>query len=361
MAATSKPDRLDSESTLFEHAQSSSTASEQDAAEEVVVVARPRPTPAKFQTERPRPAVQQLSDLGIQRRATGPSANDYTPENLESKFSPTRDSFDSSSSSETDEDTTSGHNTTERSKHRSHEITSKRFLNSTRQQNPLHRLSVGNQHVKSKGKVSKSDGRLKISVKETANSGYLAKALGTHIQRHLRGPDHDKTAKNQPDRLSGSGDDSKTRDNVSPPRLNIVIMVIGSRGDIQPFLKIGKLLQDKYGHRVRIATHPAFKDFVEKDSGLDFFSVGGDPSELMAFMVKNPGLLPSIDTVLAGEIGKRRDAMYEMFQGFWRACINATDDEKDLHNVKMMGDKSVSFAKNPSGLINCLSQISYRS
>lgn len=116
-------------------------------------------------------------------------------------------------------------------------------------------------------------------------------------------------------------------------------MVIGSRGDIQPFLKLGKNLKE-YGHRVRIATHPAFKDFVQKDSGLEFFSVGGDPAELMAFMVKNPGMIPTMDTLKKGEVGRRRDQMAEMFEGFWRACINATDDEKDVSNLKMMGDKS---------------------
>jgi UDP:flavonoid glycosyltransferase YjiC (YdhE family) len=60
----------------------------------------------------------------------------------------------------------------------------------------------------------------------------------------------------------------------------------------------------------------------------------------MAFMVKNPGLIPSIETVKSGEIGKRRESMFQMFQGFWRACINATDDEKDVANLKMMGSKS---------------------
>jgi hypothetical protein len=54
------------------------------------------------------------------------------------------------------------------------------------------------------------------------------------------------------------------------PTLNIVVMVIGSRGDIQPFLKIGKILNENYGHRVRIATHPTFKTFVEEDIGLEF-------------------------------------------------------------------------------------------
>jgi UDP:flavonoid glycosyltransferase YjiC (YdhE family) len=116
-------------------------------------------------------------------------------------------------------------------------------------------------------------------------------------------------------------------------------MVIGSRGDAQPFLKIGKVLKEQCGHRVRIATHPAFREFVEKDSGLEFFSVGGDPSELMAFMVKNPGMIPTLETVRAGDIGRRRAAMAEMFEGFWRACINATDDGKDVPNIKMMGEK----------------------
>lgn len=194
------------------------------------------------------------------------------------------------------------------------------------------RFSIGNDQFRTRGKVAK-DGRLNISVNETANSGYLAKALGATIRKHLY-PQPEVEERTQLQR-----EEKARKAPRQVPRLNIVIMVIGSRGDIQPFLKIGKILQDKYKHRVRIATHPTFKKFVEQDIGLEFFSVGGDPSELMAFMVKNPGLVPSMETVKAGEIGRRRDSMYEMFQGFWRACINATDDEKDIANVKMMGTK----------------------
>ena len=197
-------------------------------------------------------------------------------------------------------------------------------------------FSGGNDQFQTRGKVSRNDGRLHISVSETANSGYLSKALGATLQHHLH-PQHKHLQDAEPAKElveERSGHKAKV------PSLNIVIMVIGSRGDIQPFLKIGKILKDKYCHRVRIATHPAFKNFVEKDMGLEFFSVGGDPSELMAFMVKNPGLIPSMETVRAGEIGRRRESMYEMFQGFWRACINATDDERDTANLKMMGDKS---------------------
>src|SRR6186713_1123695 len=59
----------------------------------------------------------------------------------------------------------------------------------------------------------------------------------------------------------------------------------------------------------------------------------------MAFMVKNPGLIPKAETIKAGEIGRRREAMFEMFKGFWRSCINSTDDETDVANLKMMGER----------------------
>lgn len=74
--------------------------------------------------------------------------------------------------------------------------------------------------------------------------------------------------------------------------MNVAIHITGSRGDVQPFLVLSQLLQKPpYSHRVRISTHPDFKAFVE-DNGLDFFSIGGDPTKLMAFMVKNPGIIP---------------------------------------------------------------------
>ncbi|GAB7343373.1 hypothetical protein MBLNU457_1412t2 [Dothideomycetes sp. NU457] len=209
------------------------------------------------------------------------------------------------------------------------------------------KFNVSNDQFNSKGRVSKKDGRLNISINETANNGYIAKALGQGLKHHLDVPDrhgrHPASDKQdqQPeiDSKEAQGIIDTLRKTVPRPNLNIVIMVVGSRGDIQPFLKVGKILQER-GHRVRIATHPAFREFVQKDIGLEFFSIGGDPSELMAFMVKNPGLIPSLDTIKEGEIQKKRNQMAEMFEGFWRACVNATDDEHDKFNMKMMGDRA---------------------
>lgn len=113
------------------------------------------------------------------------------------------------------------------------------------------------------------------------------------------------------------------------PKLNIAIHIVGSRGDVQPFIPIAQLLsKPPYGHRVRICTHPVFKDFVE-GHGLQFFSIGGDPEALMAYMVKNPGLLPSRESVKAGDVGKRRKEMATIIDGAWRSCIEAGDGMGD--------------------------------
>lgn len=83
---------------------------------------------------------------------------------------------------------------------------------------------------------------------------------------------------------------------------------------------MGKVLRDTYHHRVRIATHPVFEKFVE-ENGLEFFSIGGDPAELMAFMVKNPGLMPGFDALKSGEVTKRRKGIEQIILGCWRSCI----------------------------------------
>ena len=105
------------------------------------------------------------------------------------------------------------------------------------------------------------------------------------------------------------------------PALNVVMQLVGSRGDIQPFVSVGLQLQ-AMGHRVRIASHPNFQSFVE-DAGLEFFSIGGDPTELMAYMVRNAGLLPDFHAVINGDVRRKRKAVREVMEGCWRSCIEA--------------------------------------
>ncbi|OAP55956.1 hypothetical protein AYL99_10108 [Fonsecaea erecta] len=283
---------------------------------------RPRLPLRRYETEVVLPTSSRTSAHAREHRSTAnypilPSAE------------PRASSSDSDTSSLSDEDYPPGLQRAHTQP--AHNVLSKSQLNRVRtHQRPSH-LTVGNEFFQSQGRIAR-DGRLNISVNETTQTGYLAKALGATI-RHQLGPDYQEEAQLAD---KAKADFLRDKHKLVIPSMNIVIMVIGSRGDIQPFLKIGKILRDKYNHRVRIASHPTFKQFVEKEVGLEFFSVGGDPSELMAFMVKNPGLIPSLETVKSGEIGKRRESMYQMFQGFWRACINATDNETDVANLEMM-------------------------
>ncbi|GKT66114.1 glycosyltransferase family 1 protein [Colletotrichum tofieldiae] len=109
--------------------------------------------------------------------------------------------------------------------------------------------------------------------------------------------------------------------------MNIVIQVVGSRGDVQPFIALGGALQN-YGHRVRLAAHTTFANFV-RESGLEFYDIGGRPEDLMSsllnnyypqYMVRNPGLLPSLKSICDGELSRKRRMVEEMLQGCWRSC-----------------------------------------
>lgn len=109
-----------------------------------------------------------------------------------------------------------------------------------------------------------------------------------------------------------------------------MVQVVGSRGDIQPFVALGKELQ-KQKHRVRLATHLKFRNDI-KENGLEFFDIGGDPEQLMAFMVQNPGLIPDLNTITSGAIRQRRREMKAIFSGCWRSCFE-TGEGTALHQT----------------------------
>ena len=110
------------------------------------------------------------------------------------------------------------------------------------------------------------------------------------------------------------------------PPMQIVMLIVGTRGDVQPFVAIAKRLQvgvgvvnscefsgvalyvssfffffhvleinveclkmQEYGHRVRLATHANFKEFV-LTAGLEFYPLGGDPKVLAECMLSTKTL-----------------------------------------------------------------------
>jgi hypothetical protein len=160
--------------------------------------------------------------------------------------------------------------------------------------------------------IKPDDGRIDFEISSSVRK--LSKLFASDM-RGKTDPDNDEPPPFSPASAQVTG--------IPTPRLNIVIQVVGSRGDVQPFVSLGLKLQ-KFGHRVRLATHPTFQRFVE-ELGLEFFSIGGDPAELMAYMVKNPGLMPRFGTFRQGEIQRRRRAMRDIMHRCWRSCFETGD------------------------------------
>ncbi|KAE8421311.1 hypothetical protein BDV36DRAFT_280860 [Aspergillus pseudocaelatus] len=183
-------------------------------------------------------------------------------------------------------------------------------------------LGGGHAHVREQGLNTgvrvMDDGRLDIKFRE--HKPWLLNLI-KHLERYPKPLREER----RPSVMSTDGQDK------FPLRLNVVIHVVGSRGDVQPFVALGKELQ-KHGHRVRLATHLAFREYIN-ESGLEFFSIGGDPAELMAFMVNNPGLMPDMRTIRSGAIPKRRREMKAIFSGCWRSCFE-TGDGTGMHHIK---------------------------
>ncbi|KAH6759101.1 UDP-Glycosyltransferase superfamily protein [Perilla frutescens var. frutescens] len=105
-----------------------------------------------------------------------------------------------------------------------------------------------------------------------------------------------------------------TDHNKAIPKLKIAVLVVGTRGDVQPFLAVARRLQ-AYGHNVRLATHSNFRGFV-KSAGVDFFPLGGDPRVLAGYMARNKGLIPSAP----GEISIQRKQIKAIIEALLPAC-----------------------------------------
>ncbi|KAF3685283.1 Sterol 3-beta-glucosyltransferase UGT80A2 [Capsicum annuum] len=71
------------------------------------------------------------------------------------------------------------------------------------------------------------------------------------------------------------------------------------------------------GHRVRLATHANFKEFV-LGAGLEFYPLGGDPKVLAAYMVKNKGFLPSGPSEILIQRNQIKDIVFSLLP----ACID---------------------------------------
>lgn len=79
--------------------------------------------------------------------------------------------------------------------------------------------------------------------------------------------------------------------------MRITIVALGSRGDVQPFVPLGRGLQAA-GHHVRVAT---FEDFGEliRSAGREFSPVRGDAQALLGAASQNGDLIRHQNPLLA--------------------------------------------------------------
>ena len=61
--------------------------------------------------------------------------------------------------------------------------------------------------------------------------------------------------------------------------MHVTMVAVGSRGDVQPFVALGKRLQAD-NHLVRIATHDIHENMV-RSHGLEFAPIAGNPKEML--------------------------------------------------------------------------------
>lgn len=109
------------------------------------------------------------------------------------------------------------------------------------------------------------------------------------------------------------------------PPLSIVVMAVGSRGDVQPFIPIGQRLARR--HRVRVATHREFRPMVER-AGLEFYPLAGNPRDLMEYIVKTGGrLVPTRLDQIWEDVPKKRAMIAEILESTWRACTETDPDQ----------------------------------
>ncbi|TVY87589.1 Sterol 3-beta-glucosyltransferase [Lachnellula willkommii] len=206
-----------------------------------------------------------------------------------------------------------------------------------------------NQHGLSAQTQVTNDGRVDIRINET-DTRLAQQVEQIHLASQQQAPDYRPASAHTPSYLD--------KPSAPPPALNIVIHVVGSRGDVQPFVALGQVLKNNYGHRVRLATHGTFKKFVE-ENGLEFFEIGGDPAELMAFMVKNPGLIPGMKSLKEGDVGKRRKGIAEILEGCWRSCADVDEAKEDGDGPKTRPFIANAIIANPPSFahIHCAEKL----
>ena len=105
----------------------------------------------------------------------------------------------------------------------------------------------------------------------------------------------------------------------------LTIVTAGSRGDVQPYVALGLGLR-RAGHRVRLATHETFREFVT-GRGLEFEALAGDPQAILRGAAADAWLASGRSRNMLGFVREfRRTAgllVEQWLHDYWRVCREA--------------------------------------
>jgi hypothetical protein len=151
----------------------------------------PRPKlDRQWMTERPKPATRISAIPKFRRQGTNISSLNEALWNAQQRQDDTSSSYSSSSEDEEQQQTMQDKKNRLAGRGRKGRVGSGDVLEQGGKR--YSRFVVGNENFRTKGKVDKKDGRLNISVNETGNKGYLAKALGASFLKHIGPMDGDQ-------------------------------------------------------------------------------------------------------------------------------------------------------------------------
>jgi UDP:flavonoid glycosyltransferase YjiC (YdhE family) len=140
-------------------------------------------------------------------------------------------------------------------------------------------------------KLRKNDDRIQLQIdvedkQKVPGLSIVRENIGQHVESH---------------------NDSKLR----VPKLNVVIMIVGTQGDVKPFVHLGQQLKNTHGHRVRLATHEKFRDTVRR-GGLEFYPLGGDPEKLASYSSSNK-IIPTSFEEADEKLGIMREIIFSTY------------------------------------------------